>query len=200
MTLSKRDKVLVVILPAVLILLGYGWTATDKHKRLAAASQALDAAQKQAPPPEIVRAMAVQVDSLSRDLAKKQKDVAALKQRWDDAAVKCGSAELRNDRIKKLTALLMQHRLTVLDDSEAEGSSAGKLPVAMEQLAQQLAQTNKNLKPQLRQLHLHGSYLDMHQVLKELSEGEVLAIPVGLSMKANKDGGSQRDWTLLVWI
>ena len=55
-------------------------------------------------------------------------------------------------------------------------------------------------KPQLRHLHFQGNYLDVKSVLQELAQGELLAIPVGLTMKQMKNSDDRREWTLLVWI
>jgi hypothetical protein len=199
MGLTSRDKLLVLVLPAVLILAIYGWSVPGKHLQLASAADALATVRAQAPSPEMLQGWESRVARLTRDTVTLQRDIGSLKRRWEEAAAKCASAELRNERIKKLTTLLRQNRLTVLDDAEVEGGK-GKLPKAMEQLVEQFVQVDAGLRPQTRQLHLFGAYLDVQQVIRELSQGEVLAIPVGLSMKPSPAATTLHEWTLLVWI
>jgi hypothetical protein len=200
--MTQRDKFLAMVLPAGLILLGYGgwYRFSTKSAELAATRKALDEAERTAPRPDLLRLQERQLAIIPAEIDKWQGDLKLAFERWEAVAGKCASAEERNERIERLTGLLNRHKITVVTDGEADPSKGGKLPQALENLAKQFAETAKNHKPQLRQLHLEGSYFDVHGVLQELVLGDVLAIPVGLTMKPSKESDAKLHWTLLVWI
>jgi hypothetical protein len=202
MAKSNREKILVMVAPAVLVVIAYTWWfgVVGKSKLLFQGFRELDKAEKAAPAPEQFREPEMQRARLMRELDKYQKEQAVARQTWDALAAACANPDMRNERIEKLTTLLAQHHLTLVDDGEADSSQGGSAPKALDALGKLLTEKAKNLKPQLRQLHFRGNYVDVHALLQDLSRGEVVAVPVGLTMKPAMDGTPKREWTMLVWI
>jgi hypothetical protein len=202
MAQSNREKILLIVAPAVLVVIAYTWWfgVVDKSKRLFQVLKELDKAEKAAPAPEQFREPEMQRAMLMRELEKYQKEQTVARQTWDALAAACANPDMRNERIEKLTTLLAQHHLTLVDDGESNASSGGSTPKALDALGKLLTENAKNLKPQLRQLHFSGNYVDVHALLQDLSRGEVVAVPVGLTMKPATDGTAKREWTMLVWI
>jgi hypothetical protein len=202
MAQRNRENILLMVAPAVLIVIAYTWWfgVVGKTKMLLQGFQELDRAEKAAPAPEQFREPEMHQARLMRELDKYQKEQAVARQAWDALAAACASAEMRNERIEKLTTLLALHHLALVDDGEADANKGGSAPKALESLGKLLTENAKNLKPQLRHLHFSGNYVDVHALLQDLSRGEIVAVPVGLTMKPGPDGAVKREWTMLVWI
>ncbi len=107
---------------------------------------------------------------------------------------------LRIEAVEDLTALLNHNRLTLVDEEPAEGTEAGKLPMALERVATLLKEKNSEVKTQLWRVRFDGRYEDVLRALEELSETEPLAIPVHLQMGEAKLSTDTRRWTLFLWI
>jgi hypothetical protein len=202
MAQSNREKMLIMVAPAVLIVIFYTWWfgVVGKTKTLLQTSREADKAETAAPTPDHFREPEAQRARLMRELEKYQKEQAIARQTWDALAAACASSEMRNDRIEKLTTLLALHHLALVDDRESDASSIGRGPKALEPLGQLLTEKSKSLAPQLRQLQFKGNYVDVHALLQDLSRGEIVAVPVTLTMKPVTDGTPKLEWTLLVWI
>jgi hypothetical protein len=203
MTLSERDKRVVLILPAILVVAGYGWFCfAGKHAESTRLEKSLEEARLRVPTREQLQAQQRHLTLLQRDIAGQQKELEAARQKWLAAAGQCAVSALRNERIEKLTSLLHRHGLSLIEDGEAGTArdKEAKAPTALEPLAQQMGQISGQSPPQLRRIRLQGRYGDMLRALQALGQGEVLAIPVAVTMKAAAEGVDQREWTLLVWI
>jgi hypothetical protein len=199
MNFTNRDKLLMLLLPAMAISFGYfGWVGYRKQNELLSRRNDVAKAQRDVPPAELLRQRQMEVAKLSREIDKYHQDEAASRQAWDELAAKCASAEQRNERIEKLSSLLKSQRLVLMEDAEPDTSKAVHLSKTVDELGKLLA--SKTLKPQLRQLHFYGGYPEVHNVLQELARGPVLAIPVSLTMKQSLRLKDRREWTLLVWI
>ena len=102
--------------------------------------------------------------------------------------------------MERLDNLLARRKLRLVEDAEADGSKDAKVTAALEGLSQQMATLSAQPKPQLRKIHVIGGYLDVLAALEDLSSSEVLAIPVGLTMKEAPVNATVHEWILLVWI
>jgi hypothetical protein len=202
MTSSTREKLLLTLLPAALIVACYAWlgSVTGKTKMLLGLQQEVAKAESMAPTPAQLLGQERQLVSLTSEINRQMLQQQDSRQTWETLVAKCASAEQRNERIEKLTGLLKRHNLNLLDDAEADGGKDGRLSPMLESMGKLFAETPKKQKPQLRHLHFQGNYLDVKSILQELSLGELLAIPVGLTMKQMKNSDDKREWTLLVWI
>ena len=202
MTSSTREKLVLTLLPAALIVACYAWlgSVTGKTKLLLGLQQEVAKAETMAPTPTQLQMQERQLASLTGEINRQMLLQQDSRQAWEALVAKCASAEQRNERIEKLTGLLKRHNLSLLDDAEADGGKDGRLSPMLENIGKLLAETPKKQKPQLRHLHFEGNYLNVKSVLQELSQGELLAIPVGLTMKQMKNSEDRREWTLLVWI
>jgi len=202
MTPTTREKLLLTLLPAAVILAGYAWfgSVTGRTKSFLGLQQEITKAETAAPKPEQLLTQERQLAALAGQINRQGRQQEETRQAWDALVAKCASAELRHERIEKLTGLLKRHNLTLLDDAEADANKDARLAPVLETMSKSLSETPKKQKPQLRNLHFQGGYLDVNSILQELARGEVLAIPVGLTMKPVKDSADKREWTLLVWI
>lgn len=202
MKLTERDKVLVLVVPAFMVAAAYGWLVMPgKRDELKRAETSLERARAAAPSASQLFAEQAALTGLSAQIDRQQKELLATRERWHAAVGRCADPARRNERIQKLTGLLARCELSFVEDTETpDGGKDHKLSPALEGLTQQIAKLSGNQKPQLRRVRFLGRYLDVHKALGELNRGEVLAIPVGLTMKEAPPATDRQEWTLLVWI
>ena len=200
MKLSDRDKNLALVLPAIVVLVVYGvFFLRGKLAEQSQAARQLEAARSAAPPPEALEEQGRQVDLLKKLRADLQTQMHDTKSRWQALVAACTTPVGRNERVARLTRLMSDNKLDLLEDRNADTGQDVKLSPALERLTERMRELSAGQKPDLRRLRFHGRYSDVHQLLQELSQGDVVAIPVGLTMKTNADR-ERREWTLLVWI
>jgi hypothetical protein len=198
---TNREKMLLLILPAALILGLYSFKLSGLRARHTGAEAALAEAQKTTPTPAQFQVERKRVADLNLELADVENQNRDWLDRWhklqDDRST---DSTLRIEAIEDLTALLNHNRLTLIDEEPAEGTDAGKLPMALEHVAKLLKEKNSEVKTQLWRVRFDGRYEDVLHALEELSETEPLAIPVHLQMSEAKLSTDTRRWTLFLWI
>ena len=200
MTKVDRDKVLMLILPSLVVILGYGFFfLRGKVEASNSLAEGLVKAEAEAPSPARLADARQQKAGLQKEIAGLQSDIATLHKKWQNEAGCCARASRRNERVAKLTGLLSRFQMNILEDAEADPAKDGKLSTSLDWMGQHLAQMSDNQKPQLRCIRFQGRYADVQRALTEMSQGEVLAIPLALSMKTIEDA-QRREWTMLVWI
>jgi hypothetical protein len=201
MSFSKRDKLLALLLPAILVLGVYElFFARSKIAECSQAAKTLEKTQATAPRPEEILAKERQLGKTTHEAGETQIKLEAAQQKWLCAVAFCATGSQRNERIEKLTSLLNKHDLRPMEDAEVDaGLKETKLSASTESLAKTIERLSPAQRPQLRRVRFHGRYADVLLALEELSQGETLALPVGLTMKTSDDP-ERRDWILFVWI
>jgi hypothetical protein len=202
MQFTKRDQVLMILLPAIVVLAGYGYFFFNpKWTELNRATASLEDARTKAPGVQRqVQEAQVKLAAVQREVATTEKDKLKARQSWDQIVFPCANVVLHNDRVEKLNKLLAGRGLRLVEDAEADGNKEGKLGPALDGLSQQIATLSACPKPQLRKVRLVGKYLDLMAALDDLARSEGIAIPVGLNMKQASLNSSVREWLLLVWV
>jgi hypothetical protein len=201
MNLTARDRLLAMLLPALLIIAGYGWFwLSPTQSELARAVKARDAAEEAYPKlQQQVKQAQAQFRGLTAEVqrleAEKQKALLA----WQAAAGRCADPHLRIERIERLNAVLSRRGLRLMEDAEADAKD-GKVGAALDSLATQMAALGAGPKPEVRRVRIVGRYVDVLAALEDLAKGDVVAIPVGLVMKEAGLTGETREWALMVWI
>ena len=198
---TNREKMLMLILPAALILGLYSFKLSGLRTRHAGAEAARAAAQKTTPAPAQFQAERKRIAELNQELADVENQNRDWNVKWRKLQHdRSTDSTLRIEAIEDLTALLNHNRLTLIDEEPAEGNDAGKLPMALERVATLLKEKNPEVKTQLWRVRFDGRYEDVLRALEELSETEPLAIPVHLQMGEAKLSTETRHWTLYLWI
>lgn len=196
---SPRDKVLALILPAMLAgvcyIFFYYW---PEQKILNSQQEQLIAIRQKAPGVQMQlmqkRQQLAQVDG---ELQALNDDMAKLEERWKALAGSASPNRLAAEKLEQLTGLLIRHGLTVLEVHPAKGDELARVPPALEAIAKRIGAKSGGQPPQYR-LRLSGSYLGLLRVLEQVNDGEAIAIPISLTMKENEEGF--REWVLVVWI
>ncbi|QPK61495.1 hypothetical protein IVG45_11320 [Methylomonas sp. LL1] len=150
---------------------------------------------------------------LNRKKQKLQDELLGLKRRDQEvqagltakAGFLYGQTDL-NDSIDKLAQLLQRHRLQIIDDRDLGDKKVAELPRSFADLKNWLSEMLKKTDT----VHTHrfnfiGHYADVYEMLDELGQGRIKALPVFLSMK-NVDNNNEaqyigmKAWTLDLWI
>src|SRR5438128_2269768 len=121
MTLTPRDKLLVLLLPAMLTVIGYGfWVLKPKQTELAMLQRSLEGARKAAPTPTQTMEKKAKLMQLVPEIRELEASTRKERDRWDHLACQCVDARKRNERREKLTGLLARHNLSLLEDGPTE--------------------------------------------------------------------------------
>jgi hypothetical protein len=201
MKLSERDRRLALLLPSIAVLAVYGvFFARGKLTEWSRAAKTLEETRAKAPRPEELASQQRQLINATQETSNAEAKLHEAQQKWRYGTAFCATGSERNARIEKLTSLLNNHDLRPMEDAEVDaGVKDTKLSASAESLAKTITQLSPAQKPQMRRIRFHGRYLDVLHALEALTQGEALAIPVGLTMKTTSDP-ERRDWVLLVWI
>lgn len=204
MKLSQRDKLIVVLVPALGIFTIYGWLIYPRKQAAWTNTLAVvrDAQAKFPALHDKVMQTQAKVPIANSRLKSLENDKQQARQAWERAAASCTDAKRRNERIEKLNRILAARKLRVIEDAEAEAEASkdGRLAPLVESLSQELAAMSAQAKPHLRKVRMEGQYLDVLAALDDLANRDVVAIPVALTMKPGRLTSTLREWLLLVWI
>lgn len=201
MRMSQRDKILLLVLPAMLVALGYGlFFLLPGMKTRAKLEKDLAAARGKLPSSAETAQAASRLRQADESLARAKKQQQELQTAWQELTRPCVNHSRRADRWTCLMSLLKRHQIHVVDHAPHDGTAKHKTSLPLEKLARSIAEQHTQEQPQLWRLHLVGSYLSVLKALEDLGSGEAVAIPVSLSMTRPDTATKLREWTILLWI
>jgi len=197
-TVTRRDKVLLVGLPALLILIVYAWAFTKvPMQRVKGLAAQVRAAEDRAPRPADVEAERIRGVFLSRELEKARAEIKPLS---DELGRLTSSWTNTTDRLMgndQLSALWSRHGLRLQE--QAAMPEATVLPPALQELTTRAQATLGPARyPVLWEVTLHGGFLNMLDALDELSRSEIAAVPVAMEM-SDQTKQSGKLWKLRLW-
>lgn len=204
MKTSERDKVLAMILPALLIAMGYLFFYLIGDLRLIARlEEEVKKARVKVPDPDQRFALEDKLREISAQMEELKQGQNYLEQRWRNLAQPWAEESHRHYRLKQVLGLLARYRLTLLEHGPGEGQGTAArvtLSASLGRMSKQIQHHHPaKAAPQLWRIHLAGSYASMQEALRGLADSEPLALPVSLSLEETKTG-TPRQWTLWIWI
>ncbi len=196
MTLSNREKWLLTLLPAFVILAVAGWffirPVSEQNKK----------AQDQLAEMTSGQQSAGHLAQSRRELAEARRAVDAEQSRLDSLRSELRQKQAVWSGRKNIVAstdlvdLLTRHRLVLVEESDVSPAELA-LSNTMRSVMNQLSDGDAN---RYRQMRIVGSYANVLAALTELSESSIACIPLRLSMDRANPQVSARGWTLVVWI
>lgn len=196
--ITRRDKVLLVVLPGLFILILYAWAFTKAPlQRVKALTSQVRVAEERAPRSVDLDAERVRGVFLARELEKAQAEIQPLREELGRLTASWTNATDRLMGNDHLSGLWSRHGLLLQEQSMLTNASA--LTPALQQLADRARATLGPARyPVLWEVRLQGGFLSMLDALEELSRSEIAAVPVALEMtdKGNQPGKS---WRLRLW-
>ncbi|HEY5313450.1 MAG TPA: hypothetical protein VIK18_13075 [Pirellulales bacterium] len=198
---TNREKMLVLVFPAILILGVYSFKLRGFRDRLTGARNSVAAAQKSLPAPVAVQTEQRRIGELNRQLADVEKQSGDWEQQWHELQASRGvDSRARIEAIEGLTALLNRNRLALQEGGPADKGESTRLPKELEEVVKLLAEKKTEVRPQLWRVRFIGRYADVLDALEELQTAEPLVVPVHLQMTNASLATDQRSWTLYLWI
>ena len=201
MKLTDREKVIVLLLPAAVVLGAYAWYfAYSLRPKVNEARAAYKSAVAGQVHPGQLQQERAALDEARKELARMTAAHAQLKREAATLAGQLNNPGVRLEAVAQLTTLLQRHRLRLIDDS-AEAQGANKLPQALRDSVARLGSDGNAFNAQIRCLQLAGSYRDLLGAVAELaSQADSPAVPVALNMADVDPDVEERVWTLWVWM
>jgi hypothetical protein len=195
---STREKFLMTLLPAALILAAYAFfVAIPKQKNYRLQKNKISKARASAVSIEAAdqsRARLQQVTNASRKLDRR--NAAAL------AKIKtlCSRWKNRDSQIsavQDITALMEQFNLSI----SSQGYQADpKLTEYLQQLTRKIDQQLDAMPLEFWQVELQGTYMDVTNFLTAIEAQQSKTFAVSLSMKASESKNGRHSWTILFVI
>jgi len=211
MNLTEREKVLILVFPAILILAAYvAIFGASSQRALANKREQLTEAQREGVTEQQVWQQRAQLRKLSQDVKKAQTAKDALRIRADEL---CGghTASRRDmNSIEALTSLFDRCGLKLTDEAPASSNLSGGMAASLDEATRRL-QDSMEEKPEnakktrrtttyaepyyhhrdlrtasdgdFRELQFYGRFLDVVRALEELSRNEDQPIPLSITMK-----------------
>jgi hypothetical protein len=197
-TITRRDKVLLVIVPALFIIIVYAYAFTKAPiQRLKALNAQVEAARTKAPRKIDVEAERVRGILLTRDLEKARAELKPLREELGRLTSSWTNSTDRLMGSDMLSALWVRHGLKLQEQTALTNQAI--LAPALQQLADRARATlGPGRYPVLWEVQLQGGYMNMLDALDELSRSDVAAVPVALEMSdtPNQPGKS---WKIRLW-
>jgi hypothetical protein len=202
MKLTERERLIVLLGPLAIILLGYAWwfNLFARPKLRAAQESYQQALAGRVGPLELPAQQAANA-VLQREVDTLEKHKADLDAQ---AAEVCGHTidPLRRiDSEHDLTDLFQRHGVQLVATGPASGGGAAKLPKSLSEAIERLGPRSRENSVQVRSLRLSGRFMDVLDAVRELSRAEASpVIPISLTMAEADLSADDRQWTLLVWM
>ena len=196
MNAETRDSILRMLLPGLLVFVGYVFFVS-RSAELRIAEDKLTAAKSSAVDNAALATARLQSMSQTEKQQAMKVEKDAIDARWTQlTSFPSTTPAKRAASLRQLTRMLWDRGLYTFDESPAE--QGGQLPASFDDVLKRLA-TNGNTSTRLWQIRFYGRYADVVDTLASLSESDVALVPVGLTMSEAKPETSWRVWTLLLW-
>jgi hypothetical protein len=202
--LSNRDRWLLAILPALVVLIVYVFAfERPRANELCDLSAKVEAAKRQAVSGETVRAQHDELEQLRAKVVSLRASATVTAQteknrlaprRWNNPAE-------RPAALAALSRLLESHNVamagtTRLVDATGKAGTEAKLKDWL--LA--TGSTDKSIQPETWKVELIGDYGRILEVLEAMPELDRVVVPWQLSMEPAEDGTALRRWSLVFII
>jgi hypothetical protein len=197
-TITQRDKLLLVVLPALLIVIVYAFAFTKVPMgRLRALTTQLEAEQARSPRTIDIEAEKARARRLDRDLNKARAELQPLKEELGKLTASWTNSTERLLGNDMLSGLWAKHGLLLQEQQVLTNESA--VTPALQQLADRARATlGHGRYPVLWEVKLQGGFLSMLDALEELSRSDIAAVPVALEMGENPRLPGKA-WKIRLW-
>ena len=199
-TTSNRPSFLTLLLPAVVVLVGYSWTWNASQNRVLQAQQArMDKAKTTAATKAHIAEQQSKLTTLRREIEQSQSGLTELRAQLEQQVALWGGRD-STDTVEKLMELLRSRELHIDEAGIAAEGGDGKVVPALLKEAVDRQKTRAGFRPPtLFRVRFAAKYANVADTLKTLSD-EKLALPLRLDMDEVNPETEWRMWTLFVWL
>jgi hypothetical protein len=196
MAKTVREKVVLAIFPAVIIVIAYVWmSARPGAQALQAAEIELQQAKDSPSPMRKINELARESDRIADEIEVKKRELDRLA--VASAGSSIGSRSDRNKALQRLTSVLSANNLMLLDSTRLDENP---LASAELQTLEKDISAARDQKSQYWRITVAGSFSAMLNVLNGISKGDDMIVPVSIDMETPDAAENFRAWTLTVWL
>lgn len=196
---SARDRIFMLILPALAIFITYSYVVTKKpNAQLKQLATQLAAAQKSRPSNEAIAQQNAAKAAATLRVAQARRELDPIRQALNRQMDSWQDRSRRLQANDDLTVLWQRHDLTLIEQSTVSTNEVGISPL-VERLQQQTKTLlNREFGPVLWEIRLEGGFLAVKEALEEISSTDLPVIPVSLEMQRKPDATTKL-WTVRLW-
>lgn len=201
MTKSERDQWTLILLPAIVTGMIYVWGYARGANNALAAAKAMRAKVQQ-DAPEIARLGAKQaaLEKLEADLGQQKTKAASLLTTQTSLVGKYGNPEAQTVALSRVSSLFSRWNISLVTSSRVKESSY--------KAVDDFCKKQKLDAPEFWRIEAVGTYAEMANAVRELSQTSEALIPVSLEMQsvggladpADSDEQALQKWTLILWM
>ena len=198
---TRRERGLVLLFPALLLLVGYVYTSNSSLRReITARQEQIGKVRAAAPSLADVALQQAQVQKLRAEVQDWERRRDAARAELDVLAAGGGSVRGRGEAVAALNEMFQKHHLHVEEAGAAVVSGTDAVvPPGLSAILDCLKHSPKFRPPQLYKVKFVGRYPDVAGALRQVVE-DGLAFPVQLKMDESNPNTEYRVWTLHVWL
>lgn len=204
-TTPNRSSFLTLLLPAVVVLVGYSWTWNSSQNRALQAQQTrLDKAKASAVTKAHIAEQQSKLTALRREIEQSQRGLTELRSQLEQQVALWGGRD-STDTVEKLMEVLRANQLHIDEaglatESGDSRAGDGKVVPALLKEAVDRQKTRAGFRPPtLFRVRFAAKYASVADTLKTLSD-QKLALPLRLDMDEVDPETDWRMWTLFVWL
>jgi len=200
---TPREQAILLLLPMMIVLMGYGWwyRFAEWPKQTNAQRAHQDALARAVTPAALGQAR-LAVTTLTEE----GKQLARQREQLEAASRQVVQPALAAQRIaaeEALTDLFQRHDLRLIEVGKRDSASDARPPAALRQAYTRLGQKPNEEAGEARRYQLAGRFLDVLGMVRDLAgQDRPPGIPIGLAMAEAQpeQPGARRVWILTLWM
>jgi len=197
--ISRRDRVFMLILPALAAFIVYSFFITRKpNARIHTLSLQLRSATAARPSPEALSQLAAAKATATQRLVQAQQDLEPIRQALDQRIDTWQDRRARLQANDALAVLWSRHHLKLLEQSQVSAKEVDATPFIQRLQQQTGLLRSREFGPVLWEVRLEGEFLGLKAALEEVCANDHPIIPIRLDMQV-KPKTSTKTWTLRLW-
>lgn len=219
MTLSNREKWVVIGLPALLTGLVYVFfPGSYANARLASYNEQIKKEREKPLSPQEIKEVSSENQKIQDALkTNREKAVTLAKLQPEKFGSLFSSDEDRGEPLRVISKAIEDHGLFLVKSEKLDSQGRTALPKYMHEKLARLSETFNPPTPQIWRIEVLGSYTRMKEVCDELMKSKAFIVPLNVTMEPSRkratnekasdvaseavmNAGGVFKWTLTVWL
>lgn len=197
-TVTQRDKALMIALPSLAVVIGYTlFFAKEPIQRVNALATKVEATRAQVPSPMALNEAQMRGTQLQQQIQQSENNLVPVKAELSKTTSPGTNNLERLVGNDTLSSLWKRNGLILMEQKEMEGTTA-VLPATLQVLVARAQKVGPSRLPNLWEVKLEGTFMQMYSALDELAESDIAAVPIALDM-AEAPGNPVKTWRLRIW-
>lgn len=193
---KKREQLVIVLMPAAIVLLGYAlFVYRGQQNEYKREKQRLESLSKQAVTEQDVMTVGTRVRFARREKSELQQQLDKLQGRIDEVCSRFGGASQQFGTIEQMTQLLRANDVSLISQST---TSEPPLSTHQKEVLQTIRERSSGGQLEYRELQLQGRYTDVLAFLQQLGTARVSVLPVSLELDTSDSTTGVHQWKIVI--